>query len=89
MPVSPRDLPIMGAVRGGADGFYFNEGEPKEYVVRPANLAGSSNAFALFVDGDSMEPRYFAGEVLYVNPNRPLSRNCWVTSGKDFGGIER
>ena len=25
-----------------------------------------------------MEPRYFAGEVLYVNPNRPISKNCFV-----------
>jgi phage repressor protein C with HTH and peptisase S24 domain len=25
-----------------------------------------------------MEPRYFAGEVLYVNPNRPITRLCFV-----------
>jgi SOS-response transcriptional repressor LexA len=73
-----RDLPVIGMVKGGAEGFYFNEGEPSEYVIRPANLAGASNAFALYVDGDSMEPRYFAGEILYVNPNRPITRNCFV-----------
>jgi phage repressor protein C with HTH and peptisase S24 domain len=76
MPV--RDLPVMGAVKGGAEGFYFNEGEAKEYIVRPPSLAGVSNAFALYVDGESMEPRYYAGETLYVNPNRPLTRNCFV-----------
>lgn len=73
-----RDLPVVGAVKGGAEGFYFNEGDPKEYVERPATLAGVANGFALYVDGDSMEPRYFAGEILYVNPNRPISRNCFV-----------
>jgi SOS-response transcriptional repressor LexA len=73
-----RDLPVIGAVKGGAEGFYFNEGDPKEYVERPAALAGVANGFALYVDGDSMEPRYFAGEILYVNPNRPISRNCFV-----------
>jgi SOS-response transcriptional repressor LexA len=79
IPSSPtRDLPVIGAVKGGSEGFYFNEGEPKEFVIRPASLAGASNAFALYVDGDSMEPRYFAGEILYVNPNRPLTRNCFV-----------
>ena len=31
----PRDLPVMGAVKGGTEGFYFNEGEAKEIVVRP------------------------------------------------------
>jgi SOS-response transcriptional repressor LexA len=76
--IAPRDLPVMGAVKGGSEGFYFNEGEAKEYVLRPAGLAGASNAFALYVDGDSMEPRYFAGELVYVNPNRPLTKHCFV-----------
>ena len=73
-----RDLPVLGAVKGGSEGFYFNEGEAKEYLVRPPILAGVANAFALYVEGDSMEPRYFAGELLYVNPNRPITRNCFV-----------
>ncbi|MEX2295840.1 MAG: S24 family peptidase [Dongiaceae bacterium] len=77
-PIGGRDLPIMGAVRGGAEGFFFNDGEPKEYLRRPPFLEGAANAFALYVDGDSMEPRYFAGEILYVNPNRPVTRNCFV-----------
>ena len=77
-PPVARDLPVMGAVKGGSEGFYFNEGEPKEFVARPAGLAGAANAFALYVDGDSMEPRYFAGEILYVNPNRPITRHCFV-----------
>lgn len=76
--VGQRDLPVIGAVKGGSDGFYFNEGEPKEFVERPANLKGVFNAFALYVDGESMEPRYFAGELLYVNPNRPITKNCFV-----------
>lgn len=75
---SGRDLPVLGAVKGGAEGFYFNEGDAKEYLVRPPTLEGVANAFALYVEGDSMEPRYFAGEVLYVNPNRPITRNCFV-----------
>jgi SOS-response transcriptional repressor LexA len=79
IPAMPlRDLPVMGAVKGGAEGFYFNEGEAKEYVIRPPSLAGVSNAFALYVDGESMEPRYYAGEMLYVNPNRPVTRSCFV-----------
>ncbi|TDQ82497.1 phage repressor protein C with HTH and peptisase S24 domain [Dongia mobilis] len=73
-----RDLPVLGAVKGGSEGFYFNDGEAKEFVERPANLKGVFNGFALYVDGDSMEPRYFAGELLYVNPNRPITRNCFV-----------
>lgn len=73
-----RDLPVIGAVKGGSEGFYFNDGDAKEYVVRPGGLEGVANGFALYVDGDSMEPRYFAGEILYVNPNRPVTKNCFV-----------
>jgi transcriptional regulator with XRE-family HTH domain len=73
-----RDLPVMGTVRGDSDGFLFVQGEAKEFVERPANLRGVFNALALYMDGDFMEPRYFAGELLYVNPNRPLTRNCFV-----------
>jgi phage repressor protein C with HTH and peptisase S24 domain len=82
---APRDLPVMGAVKGGAEGFYFNEGEAKEFVVRPPALGGVSNAFALYVDGESMEPRYYAGEMLYVNPNRPVTRGCFVAVEMDDG----
>jgi SOS-response transcriptional repressor LexA len=73
-----RDLPVMGTVRGDSEGFNFVQGEAKEFVERPANLKGVFNAFALYMDGDLMEPRYYAGELLYVNPNRPLTRNCFV-----------
>lgn len=41
-------------------------------------MIGVENAFAVYAIGDSMEPRFYAGEVLYVNPNRPLSRGCFV-----------
>ena len=75
---SARDLPVMGTVKGGDEGFYFNEGEAKEFIVRPPSLVGVSNAFALYVHGESMEPRYYAGEMLYVNPNRPLAKGCFV-----------
>src|SRR3954463_16500232 len=73
-----RDLPVMGIVRGDGDGFLFIQGEAKEFVERPANLKGVFNALALYMDGELMEPRYYAGELLYVNPNRPLTRNCFV-----------
>ena len=73
-----RDLPVMGTVKGDGDGFLFVQGEAKEFVERPANLKGVLNALALYMDSDLMEPRYYAGELLYVNPNRPLTKNCFV-----------
>lgn len=73
-----RDLPVMGTVKGDGDGFLFVQGEAKEFVERPTNLKGVLNALALYMDGDVMEPRYYAGELLYVNPNRPPTRHCFV-----------
>jgi SOS-response transcriptional repressor LexA len=75
---SQRDLPVHSSFREGADGFWFVEGDAKEFVERPANLRGVANAFALYADGETMQPRYFAGELLFVNPNRPITPNCFV-----------
>ncbi len=75
---SQRDLPVYSAFREGLDGFWFVDGDAKEFVERPANLRGVANAFALYADGESMQPRYFAGELLFVNPNRPITPNCFV-----------
>jgi SOS-response transcriptional repressor LexA len=73
-----RDLPVIGSVKGGSEPIYLNDGEAKEFVDRPPALVGVSNAFALYVYGESMEPRYYAGEIVYVNPNRPATRGCFV-----------
>ncbi|HET6161203.1 MAG TPA: S24 family peptidase [Dongiaceae bacterium] len=73
-----RDLPVHSIFREGSDSFWFVEGDAKEFVERPANLRGVANAFALYADGESMQPRYFAGELLFVNPNRPITPNCFV-----------
>ena len=73
-----KDLPILGAAMGGGSGYYFNDGAPKDFALRPPALAGVSNGFAVYVYGDSMEPRYLRGEIVHVNPNRPLTSGCFV-----------
>lgn len=73
-----KDLPLLGGVRGGTDGVFFDNGRVFEYVNRPPNLQGVVDAFAVYATGDSMEPRFYAGEILFVHPNRPLSRGCFV-----------
>lgn len=69
----PRDIPIRGTGRGDNDGngdFTFN-GEVAGYVRRPPGLAGVRNAFALYVQGDSMSPWREPGQLVYVHPDRP------------------
>lgn len=40
------------------------------YIKRPAALAGDRKAYAIYFHGSSMEPRYFAGEIGIVQPDR-------------------
>jgi len=48
------------------------------HIARPPALAGVSDAYAVYMVGDSMEPRYFAGDLLYVDPSRPLTKGCMI-----------
>jgi len=66
-----RDLPILGQARGGADGHFFDNGSAVSFVERPWFLMRVPGAYAVYVNGDSMEPVYRHGHVLYVNPTIP------------------
>ena len=57
---------------------FFDNGNVFEYVKRPPILAGLPQAFAVYMVGESMEPRYFAGDTLYIHPNRPIRAGCFV-----------
>jgi SOS-response transcriptional repressor LexA len=67
----PKDVPVYGTVVGGNSGGFHMNGEVVDRVRRPPGLADVRGAFALYISGDSMEPRYFAGERVYINPARP------------------
>ena len=69
--VMPLDVPVMGTAIGGSNGdFTFNNGVV-DYTRRPPGIARNRAVFCVFVRGDSMEPRYQPGDLLYVNPARP------------------
>lgn len=72
------DIPVLGRARGGQSAFFFENGNVHEYVRRPANLNGVENAFAVYTVGESMQPRFYAGEILFINPNQPVTRDCFV-----------
>lgn len=78
LPMGPRDLPIIGSARGGADGLMMDNGAIQGMVERPAQLNGVPTAFAIYMNGDSMEPRYFQGELIYVNPLKPVRPGDFV-----------
>lgn len=66
-----RDLPVRGTTVGGADGEFVLNGETVDLVRRPPGISPTANVFALYVQGDSMSPRYERGDLVYVNTLKP------------------
>jgi phage repressor protein C with HTH and peptisase S24 domain len=67
----PKDLPILGYVRAGVDGFFINNGEVQGYTVRPENLVGVSGAYSVYVHEASMFPAFEPGHLVWVDPVKP------------------
>jgi phage repressor protein C with HTH and peptisase S24 domain len=80
-------IPVYGHAVGGKDGEFILNGNQVTEVLAPSSLSTVPEAYAVYVVGDSMEPRYFAGETVFVNPRLPIGRGAFViaqiASGED------
>jgi hypothetical protein len=65
-----QDLPVWAAAQGGDQGAMLIVASPIDWIARPRELL-VRDAFAVFLLGDSMSPRYDHGDQLYVHPHRP------------------
>ncbi|MCB1424097.1 MAG: helix-turn-helix transcriptional regulator [Nitratireductor sp.] len=66
-----RFLPVFGLAAGAVRGTHRMDSDPVEYLPAPPALAHVRDAYALIVTGNSMEPRYASGEVIFLHPHRP------------------
>jgi SOS-response transcriptional repressor LexA len=73
-------IPIYGHAVGGRDGEFILSGNQVSEVAAPPGLVYIADAYAIYVAGESMEPRYFAGEIVFVNPRLPISRGAFVVA---------
>lgn len=71
-------IPVYGQAMGGEDGEFIFNGSRLADILAPPILRGVTDAYAVYVMGESMEPRYFAGEVVYVHPHLPVRRSDFV-----------
>lgn len=71
-------IPAYGQAMAGADGSFVLNGTRVTDVVAPPSLAGVLGAYAVYISGESMEPRYYAGEAVFVNPRMPVRRGDFV-----------
>ena len=81
-PVSSRGagekLKVLGMAECGPDGWSLWNGDVIDLIDRPASLNGVPNAYAVYVVGASMEPRYHPGEVVHIHPGRPVDVGAYV-----------
>jgi phage repressor protein C with HTH and peptisase S24 domain len=73
-------IPVYGHAVGGKDGEFILSGNQVSEVLAPPNLSHVPDAYAVYVVGDSMEPRYFASETVFVNPRLPIGRGSFVVA---------
>ncbi|WP_162243328.1 XRE family transcriptional regulator [Methylobacterium sp. Leaf399] len=71
-------LPVYGLATGGPVGHADFNGDVVDRIARPPMLTSVHNAYAVYVSGDSMEPRYLAGETVYVHPGKPVRKGHFV-----------
>jgi phage repressor protein C with HTH and peptisase S24 domain len=71
-------LKVLGMAECGPDGWSLWNGDVIDTIDRPTNLAGVPGAYAVYVVGASMEPRYHPGELVHIHPGKPLTVGAYV-----------
>jgi phage repressor protein C with HTH and peptisase S24 domain len=85
-------VPVYGYAAGSLQkGLNLSNGEVIDWVTRHPAQMGINNAFAVYVFSDSMEPRYFRGELVYIHPGRPpeVNRDCIIEMKSGDAYIKR
>lgn len=68
-----KDIPVLGTAAGSslADNGFHIMADPMDFVRRPAALEKAKGVYALYIEGDSMSPKYDAGDLVFVHPHVP------------------
>lgn len=65
------DVPLVGLVTGSLLGNIVLGAEPIDWLARPPGLRHVRNAYAVYVENDSMSPMHSRGDLVFVNPDKP------------------
>jgi transcriptional regulator with XRE-family HTH domain len=71
-------LPIVGLPAPGDKERIIIDGSSRGEILAPPQLENVPGAKAVYVRGRSMEPRYYQGEVVYLDPSRPPNPGDFV-----------
>lgn len=73
-------IPLYGHAVGGLDGEFILNGNKLDDILAPPGLSPARGAYAVTCAGDSMEPRYFDGETVFVDPVKRVRRGDFVVA---------
>lgn len=69
------DIPILGLAAGSAIGSFQVLPGNLGYVSRPPALEHVEDAYALYVENESMIPMFMPGGLVFVHPHKPTKRD--------------
>lgn len=67
-------IPLYGSVEAGLGSDITDMDRAIDHIDRPPFLLSATNAYSVYVVGESMFPRFKSGEILYIDPALPLKR---------------
>lgn len=74
--ITAKSVPLIGFAQAGAEGYFDDGGYPVgagwDEIALPE--VGDSNAYALEISGESMEPVFRDGDIVIVSPAAPVRR---------------
>lgn len=73
-------VPLLGQTSAGANGRFILNGQDASAVFCPPVLEGIRGAYAVLVYGESMEPKFEAGETVWLHPYLPVRRGDYVVA---------
>jgi phage repressor protein C with HTH and peptisase S24 domain len=71
-------MPLYGAAQGGIGFDITDVTDPIDAVDIPPWLASVVDAYAVYVSGTSMQPRFSPRDIVYVHPGRPYRQGDYV-----------
>jgi phage repressor protein C with HTH and peptisase S24 domain len=76
--LSKDKIQVLGMAECGPDGWALWNGDVVDWAERPSNLVGVPKAYAVFIVGESMEPRYHPSELAFIHPGKPILPGAYV-----------
>jgi phage repressor protein C with HTH and peptisase S24 domain len=69
-------IPLYGSAEAGVGSDITDMDRAIDHIDRPPFLLSATSAYAVYVVGESMVPRFKSGEILYVDPAVPIRRGA-------------